>query len=172
MNNHIMVSAFYSNKFNYYNLMHKLLMDRITALSFQKEFLSMRHQHIDEDKNSGYDDYQDSLQSLDNEKKFTTEYALVMYNSIWSKDSHDILIKYVEGARKYNVSKESFFTGLLCFFMDMFVLEYQDTNEYEDEYGDIVKPEFDPEWDVDEKTLREKMQAAYNCLTNNKDLWL
>ena len=143
------------------SLLHQLE-EQINALEFSRKYWQQRDKDLDKNKASGYsDNYGNKIQQLIGfEKKFREKCYNYLYENAWSSNCLNILKEYEQGAKDLNIRGEMFFMGIWNF-IDEYIREYTPS--------DAVY--FNPEMDVDEKTLREKIQAAFDILERNKERW-
>jgi hypothetical protein len=133
--------------------------DTINAIEFSNNYCKQRYKDMNDAKKSGYthDIYEDKMNALkDHEKKFQKNYSDVLYF-----EGMQAINKYVEGAQKLGVKGELFFMGIMNF-IDIHSMEFTP------HHSEI----FNPNYDIDEKALRARIQAAFDVLENNKDQWI
>lgn len=151
-----MISEIYKNRVLYYNLMKDFLQKKISPWEFRKKYWHQRNEDLDENRLSGYRDYYLDRVLLGDGKKFQEKYCQLLYEKGIS-----VLKEYEKGAKELNIKGESFFMGLWNF-IDYPVKDYYPS----DDEG------FDPQFDVDEQTLTEIIQAVFDVLEHNKDRWM
>ncbi|CAL7961113.1 hypothetical protein MIDIC_240074 [Alphaproteobacteria bacterium] len=158
-----MISAIYGNSVLYYNMMKNFLSEKINAWEFRQKYWRQRNEDLDKNKASGYSDgYSDKIKNLKGKEKiFEEEYSDLLYRKAWSDSCSDILIQYERGIKELDIKGEMVFMGIWHFI-----------DEYIREYAPSDSAYFDPEMDVDEKTLRNRVQAVFGVLERNKDRWM
>jgi hypothetical protein len=157
-----MISSAYKNSQIYYNAIKELLENKINEWEFRQKYWHQRNKDLDSNKKSGYSDsYTNKIISLcGKEKEFEEKYSDPLYEKAWSHNCLEVLKNYEKGANELGINGERFFIGI-WYFMDEYVREYYPSND----------EGFDPKLNVDEKTLREKIHAAFDVLERNKDRW-
>jgi len=133
--------------------------EKINALEFSRKYSEQRNKDLNEDKKRGYtyEVYKNEIKNLkDDEKIFERNYSHLLH----AKGSA-VLGEYEQGLKALNIKGEIFFMDIFNF-IDIDVLEYVPS----DAEG------FNPEFDTDEKTLRRRIQLAFDILERNKDRWM
>ena len=156
-----MIGESYKKRLFYYKIMKNFISEKINAWQFRQKFWAQRSNDVHEDSKTGYTDFYLNRKLEGNIKTFEKEYSDPLYNSIWTNQTSVFLKKYEEGAIKYNIKGEMFFMGLYTF-VDPYIREYYPSN----------KEGFDPKENVNEETLKEKIQDVYNVLKRNEDRWM
>lgn len=151
-----MISEIYKNAELYYNFMNDFLQRKINSWEFRTEYLSQRHEDLDKNKTSGYSDYYLHKILWGNEKKFEEEYSNILYEK-----GKLMLKEYEQGAKDLDIKGEIFFMGIWDF-IDIPIIEFYPSD----------REGFDPKFDIDEKMLKEIVQAAFDVLERNKDRWM
>jgi hypothetical protein len=171
-----MISAIYKNRLRYYSLLKDFLEHEIKAFSFMRKFMHKRSDDIDEDIKAGYYDYIEEWG--DNELKFRREYYDKLYRYAPTEDITKILNKYVEGAKKYEIKGDLFFSGI---FSDLSInirdFYPRDRKEaevagWDDSFLEFSAEEYKAEYYIDETELRKKIQEKFNILEENKEMWM
>lgn len=153
-----MIDEVYKNRMVYYNAMKDLLSGEISPLKFREKYWGQRFKDLNENDNKGYTNeiYEKKLNNLmSNEKRFKNEYFDVLFEEGSLK-----LEDYEKGANELDMRGELFFIGIWNF-IDCYVKDYYPS----DDEG------FDPIWNVDEQTLTERIQKAFDVLERNKERW-
>lgn len=158
-----MISEIYKNRELYYNMMKDFLNKKIYAIAFKGQYWKQRDIDIDENTRNGYSNhYKNKIKNLiKNEKIFKENFFNILYEEAWADNCLNILKEYEQGAKELGIKGELFFMGIWNF-IDEYIREYVPGNSVY----------FDSEMDVDENTLREKIQAVFDVLERNKDRWM
>jgi uncharacterized protein YyaL (SSP411 family) len=153
-----MNSEIYENKALYYNFMKDFLQKRMNSWEFRTKYLGQRSRDSDQDKKNGYtyEKYEEELKNLtENEKKFEKEYYDVL-----NYEGMSVLKEYEKGAKILDIKGEMFFMGIWNY-VDCPIIEHYPSD----------REGFDSKEDIDEQTLTEIIQAAFDVLERNKDRW-
>jgi hypothetical protein len=154
-----MIGEIYNNRKFYYEIIKEFLEGKKTALELQTEYWEQRDKDLDVDSKNGYYEYEANYEG--NEKQFEKENKEKLYFSAWSKEWREVLAEYEEAANRLEIKGELFFKGIWNFI-----------DEYVREYNPSDASFFNPEEDVDEEELEEKLRAAYEVLERNKERWM
>ncbi len=180
-----MIDSFYKNRMWYYNIIKDYLECKIKAYPLCYKYMGQRDDDLNENRNSGFNDYDESQYWDENQKKFYSYYFNKLYNRPDNLDLYEHLKEYVEGAKKYNISGELFLSGinqeLFKYLRDFDARNIEEAklagwDEVSDEgiesFIDYTPEEYEKDYSIDETELRKRLKTIFEILNDNKERWM
>jgi hypothetical protein len=176
-----MINTKYKNRMIYYDMIKDFLEYRLKAFDFRDDFDDQRRSDQNENKTTGFSDFYFNRKYKGNKLMFQERYYYEFYEST-EGDFKDALDAYVKAARELEIKGEQFFCNLPDHIYE-YTMDFLPRTKEESiiagwdalvsgEFPEQTEEEYEAGYDVDEKTLRYRVQLIFDVLDKNKDLWM